>query len=229
MKDNDLSKYLPTEETIRRVTDRSLSEENRRRTLESPRLREAVAQREPKPTVAPIPGVPPAGSAVEGAAPGAGNRRIRPGVLLGAVLAVLAPALLVYWLLVPRGPHGPVEQDDADVAATPSPSASAPTSVSTAPPTASASAAPPTSVSAAPPPAPASAAPPGVPTAASSAGAPRAGAPPRPTPQPAAPPRRGEGPPAPAAAPTGSSPAASPARPSQGAPDPDDEIFHRPK
>jgi hypothetical protein len=210
MKNDELNKYLPTEETIRRVTDRSLSEENRRRTLENPQLREAMTQREPKPAVPQVPGATPAGSAVEGAASAVRNRRLQSGVMLGAVLAVLAPALLVYWLLVPRGPQGTIEKE-AGAAAAPFPSASAPSPLGAS--TAAAVSAP----------SPLSA------PMASSAGAPRAGPAPGQTRQPPAPLGRGEAPPVRATAPTGTGRAASPMRPSQGAANPDDEIFHRPK
>lgn len=113
-------KYLPSEETVRRLMDRAASDENMRRALENPRF-VALKGEAPAPGLraemeqASAMAVPTATKAGE-AAVGSGERRgvgprwtpARKAVIAAA--AALAPALLVYLLLA-----RPAEQRAAEV------------------------------------------------------------------------------------------------------------------
>lgn len=127
MSDEDLKKYLPTEETFRRVADRAASDENMRRALS--RVKEA-----PPIVAAPL------GPAEQAALvrPGARSEALRKepsrpsrwrllGSIAGAAAAVSAPALLIYWLFVPRdAPSGPVALSATSAPVAPLLSSSAP-------------------------------------------------------------------------------------------------------
>ncbi|WP_437533297.1 hypothetical protein WME79_06345 [Sorangium sp. So ce726] len=144
MSDEDLKKYLPTEETFRRVADRAASDENMRRALA--RVKEAppvVADR-----LGPAARAALARPAVHRKEPRRPSRWRLLGWIAGAAAAVTAPALLIYWLFVPRdAPSGPVEATATPAAAVPllsssalapgaplvSPSAPAPTPVAETP------------------------------------------------------------------------------------------------
>ncbi|XYI02059.1 hypothetical protein ACMHYB_20700 [Sorangium sp. So ce1128] len=134
MSDEDLKKYLPTEETFRRVADRAASDENMRRALS--RVKEA-----PPIVAAPL------GPAEQAALvrPGARSEALqkepsRPsrwrllGSIVGAAAAVSAPALLIYWLFVPRDvPSGPVAPSATSAPVAPLLSSSAPAPVAPLP------------------------------------------------------------------------------------------------
>jgi hypothetical protein len=122
MTDDDISKYLPSEERLRRLGDRAASEENKRRALGDPRVRQAIgppdarrappAEQQSKRHGA---GARDAQAAIAMAVPAASSadlprvmiraRRPCPSwrVIAGAVAAVIVPLGLMYWLLVPRG------------------------------------------------------------------------------------------------------------------------------
>jgi hypothetical protein len=119
MSHREIKKYLPTATTVRRVMDRAASDENMRRALENPRLREAMTETPAAPSpgqggeatavVAPCAadraGDEPLGARTEPATavPGArrGKRRWTPlRVAAVAIASSLVPALLVYVLLV---------------------------------------------------------------------------------------------------------------------------------
>ncbi|EYF06181.1 Hypothetical protein CAP_2371 [Chondromyces apiculatus DSM 436] len=156
MRDDEIRKYLPTEETQRRAADRVASEENKRRALDDPRVQAALAT--PEAALAagargphgaqvrtrrggrrpPVQGAQ-ATQAVEGSrdpgrhAPprawsgqGASRAPRSPWPwwrsAIGAAVAVLAPAALVYWLLVTGRTGAPAPATGA------APRAAAPTS-----------------------------------------------------------------------------------------------------
>lgn len=132
MSNDEINRYLPTEETQRRVADRAASDENMRRALEDPRVRAAME-------------LPDEGAASAARRPvprrSTPRRRWRRGTwplwrqALAACLAVSAPAAVLYWLFVVPG--GAVAPEQAPAPAT---SASA---IAAPPPTPSAVAIPP--------------------------------------------------------------------------------------
>ncbi|WP_437965123.1 hypothetical protein WMF04_36540 [Sorangium sp. So ce260] len=127
MSDEDLKKYLPTEETFRRVADRAASDENMRRALSrvkaappsaadglGPTARAALTPRE-------------TGPEVRQKAPSRPSRWRLLGWIAGAAVAVSAPALLIYWLFVPRdAPSGAVGTSATSGSAAPLLTSSAP-------------------------------------------------------------------------------------------------------
>jgi hypothetical protein len=93
MKRDDLREYLPTDETIRRVMDPVRAEETFRRAMESVQHVQLDRMAEQ--------GAAPAADAAPAAKP---ERKRWPWwMVLGAALSPVAPAVLVYWLLVPHG------------------------------------------------------------------------------------------------------------------------------
>ncbi|XXY51447.1 hypothetical protein WME91_09915 [Sorangium sp. So ce269] len=129
---HDVKNYLPDDETLRRVADQDASDENMRRALENPRLREALTQRETRSDSRPPAGTTPAtGSATPatgvaaGAAGGAATARRRTRKVIVyvviAALCVMVPTGLAFVL----GWRTALEERAGEVAAPAPPAARA--------------------------------------------------------------------------------------------------------
>jgi hypothetical protein len=112
----NIAKYMPSEETMRRVGDRAASDENMQRALENVELLETIEKQAtsevlptegptvPVPETAPAPSAPARETAADpsDARPGFSIPRRVVWVAL-AVLSVMAPAVLLVGLLLQRG------------------------------------------------------------------------------------------------------------------------------